>query len=202
MKTWFYIGIAFLLLLGYIGVQCDQLKKVKVDRDVYKGNTSVLLKYVEQYRTNDSLNAVSVGNLELKLSEYKQYREDDLKLIKSLKVDNKRLSQITTAQTETTYDLQGTVRDSIRTVYKDRFITDTLRCIIINDKWFNLNGCTDANSKFTGTLINRDSLLYVEHIIPKRFLFIKWGVKERKQDIVSRNPHTKIMEAEFVTIRK
>jgi len=202
MKTWFYIGITFLLLLGYIGVQCDQLKKVKADRDVYKNNTAVLLTNNEYYRVNDSLNVVSVGNLELKLSEYKQYREDDLKLIKSLKVDNKRLSQITTAQTETAYDLQGTVRDSIRTVYKDRFIADTLRCITINDKWFDLNGCASANSKFTGTFLNRDSLLYVEHIIPKRFWFIKWGCKERRQEIVSRNPHTKITGAEFITIRK
>jgi hypothetical protein len=48
----------------------------------------------------------------------------------------------------------------------------------------------------------RDSLLYVEYIVPRRFWFIKWGVKERRQEIVSRNPYTRIMGAEFVVIRK
>jgi hypothetical protein len=79
---------------------------------------------------------------------------------------------------------------------------DTLRCIEIINKWFNLSGCIDANSKFAGRFENRDSLLYVEHIIPKKFLFIKWGIKERRQEIVFQNPHTKIMGLEYITVRK
>jgi hypothetical protein len=35
-----------------------------------------------------------IGRLELKLSEYKKYRTEDLELINSLKVENKRLEQI------------------------------------------------------------------------------------------------------------
>jgi len=199
-KIYIWAGIAIIALLAIIGTQCDQLKKIEVDRDVYKGNTTTLLKDIEHYKTKDSLNAVSVRNLELKLSEYKEYRDDDLKLIESLKLDKKRLEKITTTSTETYYNLQGTVRDSF--IYIDRFIVDTLRCITINDKWFDLDGCSNRMNEFTGTFQNRDSLLYVEHIIPKRFWFIKWGIKERKQEIISRNPHTKITGAEFVTIRK
>ena len=59
----------------------------------------------------------------------------------------------------------------------------------------------NRQKKFVGQFVSRDSLLYVEHIRPKRFLFFKWGIKERKQEIVSRNPHTIIMNAEFITIR-
>jgi hypothetical protein len=65
-----------------------------------------------------------------------------------------------------------------------------------------MNGCIGADAKFAGRFESRDSLLYVEHVVPKRFWFIRWGVKERRQEIVSRNPHTKIIGAEFVTIRK
>jgi hypothetical protein len=110
------------------------------------------------------------------------------------------LQQITTAQTETVYELHAPVRDSV--TRNDSIRVDTLRCVSINEKWFDLNGCIDTHSTFTGTFESRDSLLYVEHIVPKRFWFIRWGVKERRQEIVSRNPNTRIVGAEFVTIRK
>lgn len=155
---------------------------------------------VEAYKANDSLNVVSIGRLELKLSEYKKYRADDLELISSLKVDKKRLEQITTAQTQTTYELKGSVRDSI--VYVDNYIVDTLRCLDIANKWFDLHGCIKKKNEFSGTFENRDSLVYVEHVVPKKFLFIKWGVKERRQEILSKNPNTKIVNAEYISIRK
>jgi hypothetical protein len=65
-----------------------------------------------------------------------------------------------------------------------------------------MDGCIDAENRFEGMLESRDSLLYVEHIVPHRFWFIKWGVRDRRQEIVSRNPHTRIVGAEFVTVRR
>ena len=37
--------------------------------------------------------------------------------------------------------------------------------------------------------------------MPRRFLFIRWGTKAVRQEILSRNPHTKIVYAEYVKIR-
>lgn len=176
------------------------IKVIKEDRDAYKQNTHVMLDVIDRYRIKDSLNVVSAGELLLTVREYKKYRQDDMQLIESLKLDKSRLQKIIATQTETAYKLSGTFRDSI--VYVDNRVTDTLRCIDIAEKWFDLHGCVDANSNFVGSFESRDSLLYVEHVIPKRFWFIKWGVKERRQEIVSRNPHTRISGAEFVTIRR
>ena len=199
-KLLFVLFVVLGIFVGVIVLQSKSLKNVKSDRDVYKSNTTTLLQDVEKYRTSDSLNAVSIGQLELKIVEYAKYRAEDYRLIESLRVDKKRLESVVTTQTESIYKLEGTVRDSI--VFRDNFIIDTLRCINIADKWFDLSGCIDADSKFAGRFENRDSLLYVEHIVPKRFWFIKWGTKERRQEIVSRNPHTAIVGAEYITIRK
>lgn len=191
-----------LAVMGCISIMAyleTKLQATKEDRDKYKQNTYTLLNDVQEYQTKDSLNVASVGILELKLSEYKKYRADDLSLINSLKVDKKRLEQITTTQTQTIYELKGSVRDSI--VYRDNFIVDTLKCIVIHNKWFDLTGCSNRNNDFQGTFENRDSLIYIEHIVPKRFLFFKWGVKERKQEILSKNPNTKIINAEYISIR-
>ncbi|GHT60449.1 hypothetical protein FACS189451_00520 [Bacteroidia bacterium] len=190
----------FLLLIAAVCWQNERIKVISSERNSYRQNTYNLLGEIEHYQTEDSLNAVSVGQLELKLAEVNRYRSEDMKLIETLQVDKKRLQQITTAQTQTIYELSTTVRDSI--VYRDNYIADTLHCIEIADKWFSLTGCIDENSKFAGRFENRDSLLYIEHVIPKRFLFIRWGVKERRQEIVSRNPHTKIIGAEFISIKK
>lgn len=194
------IGTIITLLITSSIILSRQLAKAKAEKEVYQKNTDILMGDIDTYKVKDSLNAVSVGNLELKLSEYKRYRSEDLNLINSLKVDKKRLEQITTAQTKTIYELEGKVTDSV--IYRDNYIVDTLRCLDIHTKWYDLNGCTNKEGIFTGRLENRDSLIYVEHIVPKRFWFIKWGVKERKQEIISKNPSTSIESAEYITIRK
>lgn len=195
-----YIILGIITLAGATAFLNNRLKKEKAEKELYQKNTDVLMGKVEAYKANDSLNVVSIGRLELKLSEYKKYREEDLELINRLKIDKKRLEQITTAQTQTIYELKGSVRDSI--VYVDNYIVDNLRCLDIVNKWFDLHGCINKKNEFSGTFENRDSLVYVEHVVPKKFLFIKWGVKERKQEILSKNPNTKIMNAEYISIRK
>jgi len=194
-----YIGLIIAVLISVIVWQQERIKVIKNERNLYRENTHTLLGDRDQYQTKDSLNAVSIRQLELKLAEVNRYRENDMKLIETLQVDKKRLQQITTAQTQTNYSLITTVKDSI--IYRDHYSTDTVRCIDIAEKWFDLHGCIEADSKFAGRFENRDSLLYVEHIIPKKFLFIKWGCKERRQEIVSRNPYTIITGAEYITIR-
>jgi len=202
MKKYIYAGLIALAMLSLIAWQSNRIREISKERNVYIQNTKVLLEDVKFYQTKDSLNVASVGELQLKVSEFEKYRSSDMQLISSLQVDNKRLQKITTAQTQTLYELAGTVRDSF--IIRDNFIHDTLRCITILDKWFSMNGCIYKSSIFTGKFENNDSLLYVEHVIPKRFLGFLWkyGMKERRQEIVSRNPHTKITSAEFITIRK
>jgi hypothetical protein len=200
LKIYIVLGIIIASLAGTTAFLTNRLKKEKAEKELYQKNTDVLMGKVEAYKANDSLNVVSIGRLELKLSEYKKYRAEDLELISSLKVDKKRLEQITTAQTQTIYELKGSVRDSI--IYVDNYIVDTLRCLDIANKWFDLHGCINKKNEFSGTFENRDSLVYVEHVVPKKFLFIKWGVKERKQEILSKNPNTKIVNAEYISIRK
>ena len=47
-----------------------------------------------------------------------------------------------------------------------------------------------------------DTLRQIVYRIPRRFLFIRWGTKALRQRIVSTNPHTRIVAAEYVRIEK
>lgn len=187
-----------------IWVQRSRINQLTGERDKYRTNTETLLQDVSRYQTKDSLNAAKVGVLELKLSDFEKYRASDAELIKTLQTKNRELERVTTTQMETINELRATVRDSIVYLPGDT-TTIVLKCVDISDPWFSLKGCTTPDGQFTGTHINRDSLLIVETVQYKRWLGFLWKtkkIKNREIDVISRNPHTKIMGVEYIEIEK
>lgn len=187
-----------------IWVQRSRINTLTGERDKYRTNTETLLQEVSRYQTKDSLNAAKVGVLELKLSEFEKYRASDAELIKTLQTKNRELERVTTTQMETINELRATVRDSVVYLPGDT-VTTVLRCVDIVEPYFELHGCATPDGQFIGTHINRDSLLIVETVQYKRWLGFLWKtkkIKNRKIDVISRNPHTKIMGVEYIEIEK
>lgn len=187
-----------------IWVQRSRINQLTGERDKYRTNTETLLQDVSRYQTKDSLNAAKVGVLELKLSEFEKYRASDAELIKTLQTKNRELERVTTTQMETINELRATVRDSVVYLLGDT-VTTVLRCVDIVEPYFELHGCATPDGQFTGTHINRDSLLIVETVQYKRWLGFLWKtkkIKNREIDVISRNPHTKIIGVEYIEIEK
>ena len=204
MKKYLILAAIILAVAAAFWVQHVKIKRLTEERDRYRSNTEILLQDVKTYQTKDSLNAIKVGNLELSLAEYKKYRADDLALIKTLQAKNRDLERVTTTQMETINELRATVRDSVVYLLGDT-VTTVLRCVDIVEPWFELHGCATPDGQFTGTHINRDSLLIAETVQYKRWLGFLWKtkkIKNRQIDVVSKNPATKILGVEFVTIEK
>lgn len=202
MKKCLIWAAIILAVAATFWAQHAKIKRLTEERDRYRSNTEILLQNVETYQTKDSLNAAKVGVLELKLSEFEKYRTSDAELIKTLRTKNRDLEAVTTTQMETIAKLRGTVRDSIVYLPGD---TVVLRCVDISDPWFSLKGCTTPDGEFTGTFINRDSILIAETVQYRRFLGFLWKtkkIKSREIDIISRNPHTKIIGVEYIEIEK
>jgi hypothetical protein len=203
MKKYLILAAIILAVAAALWVQQSRIKRLTDERDKYRSNTETLLQDVRTYQTKDSLNAAKVGNLELKLSEYKKYRADDAALIKSLQTKNRDLQRVTTAQMKTINELRANVRDSIVYLPGDT-VTTVLRCIEYSDKWVDLDGCI-INNTFSGKIITRDSLLITESVQYKRWLGFLWKtkrIKNREFDIVSKNPNSKITGFEVITIEK
>ena len=157
---------------------------------------------VEQYQVQDSLQAASVSELQLTLKQYKQYRQADAELINSLKVDNKRLNSIITAQTESYYAGIAALRDSIRMIKSEsgEVIEQPVKVAEIANKWHYLKVVLSDSLEYE--LRTNESIVVVNHIVPKRFLWIfKYGAKEIKTDLVSKNPNTKKISVETINIR-
>lgn len=204
MKKCLIWAAIILAVAATFWAQHAKIKRLTEERDRYRSNTEILLQNVETYQTKDSLNAAKVGVLELKLSEFEKYRTSDAELIKTLQTKNRDLRRITTTQLETINELRGTVRDSIVYLPGDT-VTTVLRCVDIVEPWFELHGCAKPDGQFTGTHINRDSILIAETVQYRRFLGFLWKtkkIKSREIDIISRNPHTKIIGVEYIEIEK
>lgn len=203
MKKYLIWAAIILAVAAAFWVQHVKIKRLTEERGRYRSNTEILLQDVRTYQTKDSLNAAKVGNLELKLSEYKKYRADDAALIKSLQTKNRDLQRVTTAQMKTINELRANVRDSIVYLPGDT-VTTVLRCIEYSDKWVDLDGCI-INNTFSGKIITRDSLLITESVQYKRWLGFLWKtkrIKNREFDIVSKKPNSKITGFEVITIEK
>lgn len=161
-----------------------------------KANQETLLDSVKSFKVSDSLKAITVGNLELSLKQYKKYRADDAILIKQLKGQKPEVIIKPNIQTE--YKVRTELKDSI--IYKD-----TLKTILYKSKWNYISGFVDKDT-ISINIINYDELLITESLQKKKFLFFRlpisiFGYKQKVLNVISKNPNTRITSAEYITIK-
>lgn len=205
MKKYIGLAVAAVVAAAIVAlvVQHGKIKHLRAERDTYQTNTQVLMEDVKRYQTRDSLNVATIGVLELKLDEFRKYRAEDAELIKSLKVKNRDLEAVTTAQMQTISELRAELKDSIVYLPGDT-VERVVKCIEYRDRYLDVVGCVIDNV-FSGEIVSRDSLAIVNTVQYKRFLGFLWKtkkVKNRQIDVVSKNPHTQIMGVEYIEIEK
>ncbi len=197
-----YVLFVALFTAAALAFICAERKinKLTIERDRYAGNTSALLSEVERYRFRDSMNAARVQSLELTVKEYERFRADDAALIKQLKQRNRDLSAVNKTQSQTIIDLRAVPRDTVVLV-RDSIIAPAV-AVHCGDAWYNFDGLL-TKDEFTGKMEHRDSLLLVESVRYKRFLWWKTKrVKDRQLDCVTKSPHNTIVGLEHVIIEK
>lgn len=203
MMRWLKIGIAAALvaILCLLGIQQRQIHKLMGERDRYKSNNETLLSDVEFYRVRDSLSAARVFALELTNAEYERFRAEDAALIRQLVKKNRDLSAVNKTQTATIIELQSRPRDT--TIIRDSMMIPAV-AVHCGDAWFDFDGIL-TKDEFTGTLEHRDSLILAESVKYHRFLGFLWKTKrveDRQLDVVTKSPHTKILNIEHTVIEK
>ena len=196
-----YIILGALMFCMIVTIVCQdrEIRQLTDERDKYKSNTEALLADCEQFQIRDSLHAARVGSLELTVKEFEKFRTSDAALIKDLTGKNRDLEQLNKAQAQTIIRLQDIPRDTVILVDSIPIKAKAVHC---GDSWYDFDGLiTDAN--FSGTLVNRESLVLTETVKYKKFLFWKTGkVRDRQLDVVSLNPHTTITGLEHIIIDK
>ena len=194
-----YLVYLSVLLLVVVMTLSWLYKTEKQEKKRLANNQEALLTDVETYKTEAGKNAASVLRLELSKSELEKYNKDLTQTVSDLKIKISRIQSASTTATNTDYSITTPVRDSI--VYKDRLIPDTLKSITYNDAWLNVDG-TIQKGIFSGNIQSRDTLVQVIHRIPKKFLFFKWGTKAIRQEVTTKNPHSKIVYTQYIELKR
>ena len=176
--------------------------KLKSENEILQTNVGTLLTGAEQYKVKDSLQVATIANLELSISEYRRYKAEDKKLLESLKIDNNRLKGIIKTQTESFYEQTTLLRDSVKML----LIPDSVETPVniktarFSDQWHSLSVTIQGDS-LNYKIKTKESLLITNHVVPKRFLFFKFGCREVRTEVVSKNPYVGDIQVESITIR-
>lgn len=195
MKRFLIITVA--ILIGIVTVLSYSLKQEKVETKRLTENQRSLLEDVELYRTKDSLSAASVERLQLTNREFEKYCSDLKKAVSDLNIKVKRLQSVSSSGIETKYEVDIPIKDSVVI----RNSTIVLKCLELHTPYLDVTGCIEKD-KFIGSILSRDTLDQVVHRVPHRFWFIKWGCKAIRQEIVSRNPNSRIVYSQYIELKR
>ena len=173
------IIILFILLAAVTRLYNITLK----EKERFEANQTTLMTSLNNFKFRDSLNAVENGRLKLNLSELKELREADFKLIKELKLRPKDV--------ETIAKVKVVTRDSIIFQLKDS-------CINYESEWTKVSGCIGD----TLSIETSDSIAFIAHKEYKhKFLFFRWGLERAKVKIINFNPRSSVKSPEWIDLK-
>ena len=185
------MGATLLLIVGALIVRRTHNKNIRLSN-----NYEALTTEARLYKSRMEESAASVLALELELKEYKESHARDIKRIKALKVRPRRVESVAKAATQSDVAITTPLQHTSITQHN---VTDSLPKFHWSDSWVSIKGTIRDNS-LVCEIQSVDTIHQVVHRVPHRFLFVRYGTKAIRQEIVSSNPHTHIVYSEYVEL--
>lgn len=192
LKLYFTIAL-MLIACTFFALELERSKE-KCER--LEHNQASLLEQAEYYKTEAGKSAASVQELTLTRQEVEAHCVELTKMVDELGIKLKRVQQATTTAMESKVEIRTIVKDSIVYVNNN---TDTMKSFIWSDAWTNVSG-TLQNDEAKIAVHSVDTIRQIIHRVPKRFLWFRFGTKAIRQEVVSCNPHNKIVFSEYMSI--
>lgn len=195
MRKW--VTIAMVVLVCLCSALYLRNRALQTDNDRLTANQTALMQKATYYKTEAGKSAASVQKLELSYSELKDNYQQVCQTADELGVKVKRLQAAATTATKTEVRVVTEVRDSI--VYLNGAV-DSFKVFNWHDAWVNVVGEIKGRN-VSLNVASQDTIIQIVHRVPKKFLFFRWGCKAIRQEIVSSNPHTKIVYSEYIELK-
>ena len=195
-----YLFIALIVCLAALTVSVRSCQRIDRDRDRLADNQRTLMDKAEYYRTSDSLSAASVERLTLTNGELKRNCGDLVAVAEKLNIKLKRIQSTSTTAIGSEYRIKTVLRDSL--VVRDSLILDTLKFITFEDAWLTFAASTANGKNFDTRIETRDTLVQIVHRVPRKFWFFRWGCKAIRQEVLSKNPYSRITFTEYIEVEK
>ena len=193
-KNYLFVIIAYAVLMT-LGVYLLFVKNGKLsdDNDRLSNNQTALTEKVQYYQTESGKNAARVTELTLKKDEFEKMCQEQVEVIKDLKLKLKRVESVSTTATNTSITVVTQLRDTLTVANVKHFNW--------SDSWNHIHGIIDGNN-VECTYEGNDTLNIVATRVPKKFLFFRWGTKYIQIDAVNSNPSSRILYNRTIKVTK
>ena len=190
-KSLLIYAVGATLLLIVFGIllhrRADEIARLR-------NNCEALSSETKFYKTRLDESAASVVALQLDLDEYREQHRRDLKRIHSLGVRLRRVESVAKSATKSEVEFVAPRQEM-------PLLHDTTSLFSWSDAWMRVEGTIRGDS-VECKVESVDTLHQIVHRVPRRFWFIRYGTKAIRQEIVSSNPHTRIVYAEYIELPK
>lgn len=188
--------ISVFILIAVSVVSIYNNNKLRKNNDVLRNNIETLYDSVTHYKIADNLNAAKVTELQFSKKELLRLYNEDKVLIEQL---------TKAAKLQTVEKIETVMRDTIIVELQDTILVDSAKYFKYNSKWTDVEGYI-AQDSLSMSIANRESLIITESLEKKKFWFIRlpiwlFGYKNKRLDVVSKNPNTQIQSVEYINIR-
>ena len=191
-------AVMVVLILCLCAVVMYFREVVKENLRLERNQVALLSDSLSHYRTKTGELVSSVEQLEMTIGELKRHRSELVGQLKSMKIRLRDVQSLSTTAIENRVEVYVPIRD---TVYVDTGKVVKAQSFHWSDTWTSIQGVIQDDSvkvKYQ----SRDTLLQVVRVVPKKFLFFRWGVKEIRQDVKVSNPNAVVTYSEFIKITK
>lgn len=220
-----YLIMALLVLSGLLWIQTVRLRGERSERRRVQSNNEVLTDSVEFYRTASGKHAASRQVLELRTGELERYNKQLGATVRELRIKVRRLEAAAMTATRTEVQITAPLKpagpqpsawekygagvrraaDSVKAALDRKFSglpkVPEAKVFRWSDRHVSVDGVIRADS-VSCHVESIDTLQQVVHRVPRRFLFIRWGTKAIRQEVVSSNPHTNIVYTEYIELKR
>jgi len=220
-----YLILALLVLFGLLWVQTVRLRGERAERRRMQSNNEVLTDSVMFYRTESGRSAASRQVFELRASELERYNAQLAATVRELRIKARRLEAAAMTATRTEVQITAPLEpagpqpsawekygagvrrnaDSVKAALDRKFPglpkASEAKVFRWSDRHVSVDGIIRADS-VSCHVVSIDTLQQIVHRVPRRFLFIRWGTKAIRQEVVSSNPHTRIVYTDYIELNR
>lgn len=202
-----YILIAYILISGgAVGFLAKDSITQRREAERLEHNQEALLMDLEEFKTQSGKDAAKIQQLQLTKKEFEKLCNDQTAIIEDLRLRVKDIQNLYITATKTQVTGKTNLKDTV-IIYKTITPTDTLSQVDTakyfqwKDNWNSVEGYIIKDSvdvSYSG----KDTLNIVATKVPKKFLFIEYGVKYLELNVTNSNPSSKITYSKGIRIKK
>ncbi len=191
-------AVIVVLILCLCAVVMYFREVVKENLRLERNQVALLSDSLSHYKTKTGELVSSVEQLEMTIGELKRHRSELVSQLKSMKIRLRDVQSLSTTALESRVEVFVPIRD---TIFIDTGKVVKAQAFNWSDAWTSIQGVIQ-NDSVKVKYQSRDTLLQVVRVVPKRFLFFRWGVREIRQDVKIFNPNSKIIFNENIIFKK